>query len=76
MYDQVVRNHSGGEMAEYLRQPAIVNEDYVVGRVGRVARNLIGQSRQPTAAAARSLADHPGQARRLAAAALASTFWE
>lgn len=56
MYDQVVRNHSGGAMAEYLRQPAIVNEDYVVGRVGRVARNLIGQSRQPTAPAARSLA--------------------
>ena len=59
MYDQVVRHHSDGAMAEYLRQPAIVNEDYVVGRVGRVARNLIGQSRQPTAAAARSLADRP-----------------
>ena len=44
-------------MAEYLRQPAIVNEDHVVGRVGSVARNLIGRSRQPTAPAARSLTE-------------------
>ena len=55
MYDQVVRNHSGGAMAEYLRQPAIVNEEYVLGRVGRVARNLVDQTRQQSAPPKRKL---------------------
>lgn len=49
MYDQVVRNHTGGAMADYLRQPAMVNEDYVVARIGKVATDLIRRTRQSQA---------------------------
>lgn len=41
MYDQVVRTVSGGAMADYFRQDAILNEDFVVGRLGLEAENLI-----------------------------------
>jgi hypothetical protein len=34
MYDQAVRHKSGGEMANYLLQPQIPNEDYVFDRLG------------------------------------------
>jgi predicted SAM-dependent methyltransferase len=36
MYDQTVRNKWGGEMAEYLKNPKISNEEYIVERVGFV----------------------------------------
>ncbi|MBN2396283.1 MAG: methyltransferase domain-containing protein [Candidatus Atribacteria bacterium] len=36
LYDQVVRNYSGGQMGEYLRQPEIINDDYVIERIGYV----------------------------------------
>ncbi len=49
MYDQVVRNHTGGAMADYLRQPAMVNEGYVLARIGKVATDLIHRTRQPDA---------------------------
>ena len=41
MYDQTVRNHSGGQMIEYLQQPNLVNEPYVVGRIGYQATSII-----------------------------------
>jgi predicted SAM-dependent methyltransferase len=47
MYDQTVRNYSGGQMAEFLRQPNLVNEKYVIDRIGCVARSIIENSRQP-----------------------------
>lgn len=34
MYDQTVRNHSGGQMVEFLQQPALINESYIVDRIG------------------------------------------
>lgn len=34
MYDQVVRNYSGGEMAKYISQKEILNLDYVYNRIG------------------------------------------
>jgi predicted SAM-dependent methyltransferase len=40
MYDQTVRNHSGGQMAEFLKQPNLVNEKYVINRIGYVGRNI------------------------------------
>ena len=40
MYDQVVRNKSGGEMADYIFQPVIPNEEYVFARLGEEAKNL------------------------------------
>jgi predicted SAM-dependent methyltransferase len=40
MYDQTVRNFSGGEMAKYLFQEKINNEDYVFGRIGEEGRKI------------------------------------
>jgi predicted SAM-dependent methyltransferase len=40
MYDQTVRNQSGGEMAKYLFQDRVENLDFVYARVGHEARNL------------------------------------
>lgn len=40
MYDQTIRNKSGGMMAEYLFQPTLPNEDFVFKRIGEEGRNL------------------------------------
>jgi predicted SAM-dependent methyltransferase len=40
LYDQAVRNVSGGNMAEYLFQEKIPNEEYVFSRIGGEARVL------------------------------------
>ena len=40
MYDQTIRNKSGGMMAEYLFQPTLTNEDFVFKRIGEEGRNL------------------------------------
>lgn len=46
MYDQIVRNRSGGEMAVYLCRNNIPNEEFVIKRVGFEAKNLIESFRQ------------------------------
>jgi predicted SAM-dependent methyltransferase len=38
MYDQTVRNHSGGQMGELLIQPELINEQYVFDRIGYIGR--------------------------------------
>jgi predicted SAM-dependent methyltransferase len=43
MYDQTVRNHSGGQMAAYLHQPHIVNKEFIVGRIGYVGESLLDE---------------------------------
>lgn len=40
MYDQTVRNYSGGQMAEFLKQPQMINEKYVIDRIGFVGRSI------------------------------------
>lgn len=40
MYDQTIRNKSGGMMAKYLFQPTIPNEDFVFDRIGEEGRNI------------------------------------
>jgi predicted SAM-dependent methyltransferase len=40
MYDQTVRNFSGGDMANYLFQPTILNEEFVFERIGEEGRAL------------------------------------
>jgi predicted SAM-dependent methyltransferase len=40
MYDQTVRNYSGGYMAEFLRQEHMVNEKYVIDRIGFIGRSI------------------------------------
>lgn len=42
MYDQTVRNTSGGNMKKYVRQDNMINEDFVIQRIGeqgRIMRN-------------------------------------
>ncbi|MES2425762.1 MAG: methyltransferase domain-containing protein [Bacteroidota bacterium] len=34
MYDQTVRNNGGGEMLKYLAEKKLVNEDFVIKRIG------------------------------------------
>ncbi len=41
MYDQSVRNYSGGEMAKYLFQEDIPNLEFVLGRCGTEGKKLI-----------------------------------
>ena len=50
MYDQAVRNSSGGEMAAYLFQEHIPNKEFILERLGTEAKNLIeaGQNYQST----------------------------
>ncbi len=40
MYDQTVRNFTGGQMAEFLQQKKMINEKYVVDRRGFVGRTI------------------------------------
>lgn len=46
MYDQVVRNHSGGDMAAYLMQQPIPNESFVLERTGVQGEQMIQYFRQ------------------------------
>lgn len=41
MYDQTVRNCSGGEMLAYLSRDHIPNEEFIIERLGTEAKNLI-----------------------------------
>lgn len=41
MYDQTVRNRSGGDMARYLSNIPVVNRDFVISRCGKEVRDLI-----------------------------------
>lgn len=45
MYDQTVRNHSGGQMAAFLTQPELPNEQFIVERIGYVGQSLINSVR-------------------------------
>lgn len=40
LYDQTVRNESGGDMAKYIFQKDVPNEGYVFERIGEEGRNL------------------------------------
>jgi len=40
LYDQTVRNYSGGEMAKYFQQPEIKNEKFVFSRVGEEGKSI------------------------------------
>jgi len=47
MYDQTVRNYSGGEMGKYLFQDHIINEDFVYERIGEEGRMLRASAKTP-----------------------------
>lgn len=40
LFDQMVRNESGGEIKSYLHQPVIPNEAYVFNRIGLEGKNI------------------------------------
>jgi predicted SAM-dependent methyltransferase len=46
LLDQLVRVRSGGEMAAYLMQDVIPNEDFVIQRCGTEVRKIIQSARQ------------------------------
>ncbi|HEY9673862.1 MAG TPA: methyltransferase domain-containing protein [Waterburya sp.] len=46
MFDQTVRNISGGEMGAYLSREQIPNEKFIINRIGMEAKNLIEAVRQ------------------------------
>lgn len=46
MYDQTVRNYSGGEMGAYLSREHIPNKEFILNRMGIEAKNLIEAVRQ------------------------------
>lgn len=41
LYDQTIREESGGEMLAYLRQDPIPNESFIITRIGEEGRHLI-----------------------------------
>lgn len=40
MFDQTVRNFNGGLMGEYLKKPTLINEDYILDRIGFIGKAL------------------------------------
>ena len=40
MYDQTVRNYSGGQMTEFLKQTNLINEKYIIERIGYDFRSI------------------------------------
>jgi predicted SAM-dependent methyltransferase len=47
MFDQTVRERSGGRMLEYLKRDPIPNEEFICERLGEEARSIIGALRKP-----------------------------
>ena len=41
MYDQTVRNNVGGELMNFVKQPNLINKDYVIDRIGFEAEHII-----------------------------------
>lgn len=41
MYDQTVRNKSGGAMLDYLKQDKLINEDFILQRCGYEIRGIL-----------------------------------
>ena len=48
MYDQTVREKSGGQIAEFLRQSPLPNEEFVLQRSGQEGRDIIKNLRPET----------------------------
>ena len=46
MYDQTVREQSGGRMLNYLRQNPLPNEAFVYERIGQVGRDIVSALRE------------------------------
>ena len=47
MYDQTIREEPGGEMLKYLQQKTLVNEEFIIRRVGIEAINIRNRMKRP-----------------------------
>ena len=56
LFDQMVRNVSGGEMLNYWKQDTIAAEDFVIERVGSEVKNVLNEIRQNAGAATATIA--------------------
>jgi predicted SAM-dependent methyltransferase len=65
MYDQVVRNQSGGEMARYLFNETIPNEPFVIDRCGAEVRYIIAAARKSRSNTRAVIQSIPLKVRRL-----------
>jgi predicted SAM-dependent methyltransferase len=45
VFDQTVRERSGGEMVSFLRQQPLLNEDFVIDRIGEEGREILARIR-------------------------------
>ncbi len=61
MYDQVVRDRSGGEMAAYLSQDPLPNEAFVLGRLGAEGERMLNKLRDRGRTAATNNSPTPEQ---------------
>ena len=53
LYDQTVRQESGGDMGRYLRLPDLPNREFVLGRIGAEGRRIMEYPQhQPTGSTA------------------------
>jgi predicted SAM-dependent methyltransferase len=48
MYDQTVRNYSGGQMGKFLQNEKMVNKQYVISRIGILDHSGINSTTQKT----------------------------
>lgn len=46
LYDQTVRTFSGGEMANYLSRHEVLDEDFIIARIGNVGREIMESARK------------------------------
>lgn len=64
LYDQTVREKSGGDMLDYLRQNPLPNETFVYERIGEEGRQLVQALRSQESHSRRSLPIHLQKLRR------------
>jgi predicted SAM-dependent methyltransferase len=50
MFDQTVRNETGGQMAKFLSNPNLPNEEYIVNRIGFVGGSILKSRNKNTTA--------------------------
>ena len=77
LFDQTVRERSGGEMAAYLQRPDLPNEVFVVTRIGEEGRRTIADARrhrQSTRSNVPRKAPRAGRLRRLVRFVLDADF--
>jgi hypothetical protein len=65
LYDQTVRERSGGSMAEYLAQDPLPNAEFVYARIGEEGRQIVAAMQRRTQATSQQTTTTPPLWRRL-----------